>query len=73
MRISAAIARSIEAPFSIEVCDLAEPQAGEILVKVHSCGVCHTDIAVKRQDIPLSFPRVLGHEGAGVVEKSEPR
>ncbi|QDW40567.1 NAD(P)-dependent alcohol dehydrogenase [Bradyrhizobium sp. KBS0727] len=69
MRISAAIARSIEAPFSIEVCDLAEPQAGEILVKVHSCGVCHTDIAVKRQDIPLSFPRVLGHEGAGVVEK----
>jgi aryl-alcohol dehydrogenase len=69
MKITAAIARSTDGPLSIETCDLREPQAGEILVKIHACGICHTDIAVKLQHIPVPLPRVLGHEGAGVVEK----
>lgn len=72
MKISAAIARSIETPYSIETCDITDPADGEVLVKVHACGVCHTDSAVKLGHLPVEFPAILGHEGAGVVEKVGP-
>jgi aryl-alcohol dehydrogenase len=68
MRIRAAIARSPGAPFEIATCDLAAPQAGEVLVRVKACGICHTDLAVWLQHIPVKLPQVLGHEGAGIVE-----
>lgn len=50
--------------FSIERLELEEPRADEILVRIVAVGVCHTDLSV---DVPL--PAVLGHEGAGVVER----
>jgi aryl-alcohol dehydrogenase len=68
VKIQAAVSRSIEAPFSIESCELSAPGADEVLVKVHACGICHTDLAVKLQHIPIPFPQILGHEGAGIVE-----
>jgi aryl-alcohol dehydrogenase len=68
MRIHAAVARAPDQPFEIVECDLAEPGSGEILVKIVACGICHTDLAVKAQHIPVSLPRILGHEGAGIVE-----
>jgi aryl-alcohol dehydrogenase len=69
MKIKAAIAGRPGDPFEIATCDLADPQAGEVLVRVHACGICHTDVAVKLQHIPIPMPKVLGHEGAGIVEK----
>ncbi|MGO8914298.1 MAG: NAD(P)-dependent alcohol dehydrogenase [Stellaceae bacterium] len=72
MRIRAAVATAPDAPFEIAACDLGEPQAGEVLVRVHACGICHTDLAVKLQHIPVPLPRVLGHEGAGIVERVGP-
>jgi aryl-alcohol dehydrogenase len=72
MRITAAIAGMPGDPFEIASCDLADPQAGEVLVRVHACGICHTDMAVKLQHIPIPMPKVLGHEGAGIVEKVGP-
>lgn len=69
MKIQAAIARAPEEPFDIISCDLADPIAGEILVRVVACGICHTDLAVRAQHVPVPLPRILGHEGAGVVEK----
>jgi aryl-alcohol dehydrogenase len=72
MKIQAAIATSPDQPFRIESCELAEPQAGEILVKVHACGICHTDVGAKLQHMPVALPKVLGHEGAGVVERVGP-
>jgi aryl-alcohol dehydrogenase len=72
MRVTAAIAHAPGDPFEIASCELAEPQAGEVLVRVHACGICHTDMAVKLQHIPVPMPKVLGHEGAGVVEKVGP-
>ncbi|THY77554.1 alcohol dehydrogenase [Aureobasidium pullulans] len=39
----------------------------EVLVKLKATGICHTDLAVKAGHIPMPFPVVLGHEGAGVV------
>jgi len=48
---------------------LPEPGAGEVRVKVHACGVCHSDLFVTDALWPgLELPRVPGHEVAGVVD-----
>ncbi len=39
----------------------------EVLVRIVASGICHTDVAVRNQDINLPLPMVLGHEGSGVV------
>ena len=70
VKIQAAIARTPEDPYTIESCDLSEPGADEVLVEVHACGICHTDMSVKAGKLPVEFPAVLGHEGAGVVLKT---
>jgi aryl-alcohol dehydrogenase len=72
VKLKAAIANGPNDPFEIATCELAPPQAGEVLVRVHACGICHTDLAVKLQHIPIPMPKVLGHEGAGVVEAVGP-
>jgi aryl-alcohol dehydrogenase len=72
MRIKAAVVREAEKPFVLEELELDEPRAGEVLVKIHSSGVCHTDIGVRNQWLPVPLPLVLGHEGAGVVEAVGP-
>ncbi|MCQ4080828.1 NAD(P)-dependent alcohol dehydrogenase [Streptomyces sp. RB6PN25] len=68
MRITAAVVREAAQPFILEELELDAPGDGEILVKVHSSGICHTDIGVRNQWLPVPLPLVLGHEGAGVVE-----
>jgi aryl-alcohol dehydrogenase len=67
MRITAAVAREAGQPFTIEELDLDEPRADEVLVEIHAVGLCHTDIAIRDQWMPMPLPAVLGHEGAGVV------
>lgn len=69
MQIKAAVAREKGAPFNIETIELEEPRADEILVKVVATGVCHTDLVVRDGHLPTPLPVVLGHEGAGIVEK----
>jgi aryl-alcohol dehydrogenase len=69
MRIRAAVTRTPHSPQSIERLNLAGPRDLEILVRVVATGVCHTDIAMRDQVFPVPQPIVLGHEGAGVVEK----
>ena len=71
MKVKAAVTRE-KGKFAIETVELAEPKAGEILVKLVASGVCHTDTAVIEQYLPVSFPMVAGHEGVGVVEKVGP-
>jgi aryl-alcohol dehydrogenase len=69
MNIKAAVTNSAGAEFSIETVQIDDPRADEILVKIKATGICHTDIAAKNQYIPYPLPGVLGHEGAGIVEK----
>ena len=69
LRIAAAVARAPHQPLSIETLELAEPRADEILVRLVATGVCHTDIAMRDQAFPVPQPIVLGHEGAGIVER----
>lgn len=63
--IRAAVLRQGGGPLQIETLELAGPRRDEVLVRVVTSGICHTDIGfVDDWDGP---PVVLGHEGAGVV------
>lgn len=72
MKTKAAVLHEVHGKLVIEELDLDEPRAGEVLVKVMACSICHTDVHAIRGDIPVALPIVLGHEGAGVVEKVGP-
>lgn len=65
----AAICRGHDHPFTIEQVELAELRPDELLVRIVACGVCHTDMAVRDEQLPVPLPVVLGHEGAGIVEQ----
>ena len=70
MRIRAAVLEEFGAPLVVQEVDLAEPRAGEVLVRLAACGVCHTDLYTASGADPSGYaPTVLGHEGAGVVER----
>ena len=69
MNINAAVVYEKSGDFSIEQLDLDEPRDDEVLVKVAGAGICHTDLAAREQFLPIPLPGVLGHEGAGIVEK----
>jgi S-(hydroxymethyl)glutathione dehydrogenase/alcohol dehydrogenase len=51
----------------IEQIPVPEPRAGEILVKVRACGVCHTDLHVMKAEVAFPVPAVMGHEISGLV------
>lgn len=69
MEIRAAVTNGKDENFSIETIELSEPKNNEILVRVVASGVCHTDAVAREQQVPVPLPAVLGHEGAGIVEK----
>jgi D-arabinose 1-dehydrogenase-like Zn-dependent alcohol dehydrogenase len=55
-------------PFELVQREVPTPGAGEALVRVHACGICHSDSFAKTGGFPgLSWPHVPGHEIAGVV------
>jgi S-(hydroxymethyl)glutathione dehydrogenase / alcohol dehydrogenase len=69
MQMRAAVLEEFGKPLNVTQVDLAEPQAGEVLVRLEACGVCHTDLYTASGADPSGYaPAVLGHEGAGVVE-----
>ncbi|UED85171.1 S-(hydroxymethyl)mycothiol dehydrogenase [Streptomyces profundus] len=55
-------------PVRVETILVPDPGPGEALVRVSTCGVCHTDLHYKQGGINDDFPFLLGHEAAGVVE-----
>ena len=70
MKIRAAVLEEFGAPLAVQEVDLAEPGPGEVLVRLEACGVCHTDLYTASGADPSGYaPAVLGHEGAGVVER----
>lgn len=65
----AAVQRQRGAAPVIERIHLDEPRSDEVLIRMVGTGVCHTDMVMRDQLVPTPFPAVLGHEGAGVVER----
>jgi len=72
MKIRAAVLNAVGQPFAIESLDLAEPRAGEVLVRVAAVGVCHSDWHLVTGDTKHPLPVVPGHAGAGIVEAVGP-
>jgi S-(hydroxymethyl)glutathione dehydrogenase/alcohol dehydrogenase len=70
MKMRAAVLEEFGRPLNVQEVELAEPKAGEVLVRLEACGVCHTDLYSASGADPSGYaPTVLGHEGAGVVER----
>lgn len=70
MKSRAAVAFTAGKPLEIVEIDVADPKAGEVMVRITHTALCHTDAyTLSGQDPEGLFPVVLGHEGAGVVEK----
>jgi aryl-alcohol dehydrogenase len=67
MKITAAVVRERGGAFGIEELDLCDPRADELLVEVVASGMCATDLHGRDAYYPTKFPKVFGHEGAGVV------
>jgi Zn-dependent alcohol dehydrogenase len=68
----AAVVRGKSGPFVIEDIQLDEPRVDEVIVRVVSAGICHTDLIPREQAIPAPFPAVYGHEGADVADPGHP-
>lgn len=68
-QIRAAVVREKGGPFYLEGLTLESPRRDEVLVRIVATGMCHTDIVARDQGLPVPQPVVLGHEGAGIVER----
>jgi alcohol dehydrogenase len=75
MRVRAAVLETIglpapyaeSRPLKIREVELDPPGAGEVLIRVHAAGLCHSDLSVISGDRARPVPMVLGHESAGEV------
>ena len=66
MKIRAAVLEEFGQPLEVQEIDLAEPKAGEVLVRLVACGVCHTDLYTASGADPSGYsPTVLGARRRG--------
>ena len=67
MQMQAAVCYEFGKPLTVESLTVAPPAAGEVLVKIAACAICHSDLAYINGDWGGDLPQVFGHEAAGVV------
>jgi D-arabinose 1-dehydrogenase-like Zn-dependent alcohol dehydrogenase len=68
-KMRAVVVAGPKAPFEMVERDIPEPGPGRVRIKVHACGICHSDSLTKEGTFPLvQYPRVPGHEVVGVVD-----
>lgn len=68
----AAVLVAASEPLEVREIRTPRPQAGEVLVKVIACGLCHSDLHVMAGKIPFPLPAVLGHEVSGTIVEMGP-
>ena len=69
-RMRAVQVKNANGPFELVERDIPAPAAGQVLIKVQACGVCHSDAFTKLGAFPgIQYPRVPGHEVVGIVDK----
>jgi S-(hydroxymethyl)mycothiol dehydrogenase len=71
-QVKAVVARAQGAPVELVTINVPDPGPGEAVVRVQTCGVCHTDLHYREGGINDAFPFLLGHEAAGIVEAVGP-
>jgi D-arabinose 1-dehydrogenase-like Zn-dependent alcohol dehydrogenase len=58
------------ADFQMVEHEMPEPDRGQVRIKVHACGICHSDIFTKEGQWPgIQYPRIPGHEVAGIIDE----
>jgi len=68
----AVVCRELNKPVVVEEIRVEGPRRGEVTVRIHACGVCHSDLSATNGTIQMALPLILGHEGAGeIVEVGE--
>jgi alcohol dehydrogenase len=80
VKTTAAVLRAVEqarpfsasTPLSVEELTLDPPGPGELLIRIQSAGVCHSDLSVVTGQRVRPLPMALGHEAAGIVEAVGP-
>jgi D-arabinose 1-dehydrogenase-like Zn-dependent alcohol dehydrogenase len=61
------------AEFEIVEREIPQPGSGQVRIRVEACGVCHSDVLTKEGTFPdITYPRVPGHEVAGVIDETGP-
>src|SRR5262245_17188735 len=69
-RMRAVQVKNANGPFELVEREIPTPAAGQVLIKVEACGICHSDALTKMGVFPgISYPRVPGHEVVGIIEK----
>jgi hypothetical protein len=71
MRFRAAVLNRVNEPMTLDTLTMAPLEGGDVLVRIHASGLCHTDLEVMQGSLAYPLPIVLGHEGAAVVEGRE--
>jgi NDMA-dependent alcohol dehydrogenase len=67
MKTTAAVIRELGGKWEVEEVELDPPGHGEVLVELVASGLCHSDEHLVTGDLPIAFPMIGGHEGAGRV------
>ncbi len=69
--MKAAVVTTFGKPASVEEIDVPRPGPGQVLVRLETCGLCHTDIHAMQGDWPVkpTLPLIPGHEGVGIIEE----
>jgi S-(hydroxymethyl)glutathione dehydrogenase/alcohol dehydrogenase len=70
--MKAAVLFEVNKPLVIEDVSVPSPGPREVLIRTSVAGLCHSDLHFWKASYPHPLPAVLGHESAGVVEKSAP-
>lgn len=69
MRMRVVRVRQAKGPFELVEQEIPEPGPGSVRIRVHACGICHSDSLTKEGLFPgIEYPRAPGHEVAGVID-----
>lgn len=69
MKTKGALLWELNSPFKIDEIDVGDPVGGEVQIRLHAAGMCHSDYHLVAGATPIGLPALGGHEGAGVITK----
>lgn len=69
MKTKGALLWEVNSPWRVDEIELGDPVEGEVQVRMHAAGMCHSDYHLTTGATPMGLPALGGHEGAGVITK----
>jgi NDMA-dependent alcohol dehydrogenase len=69
MKTKGALLWELNSPWRVDEIELGDPVDGEVQVRMHAAGMCHSDYHLTTGATPMGLPALGGHEGAGVITK----